>query len=511
MIRFSDALQRGSSSNVILLQCSDVRDIIIPRDLCPREFYVALTDFLRQAGFDNVVYFDPGLALGKYVYDDQSARYSIPGNETAPAAAPAAPAEGMPRFGRPRKPAPSGKTPAQAPASTPESPEKKLIYQQKNLTPETLYAECDSFMRNTTYRTAVVFTDLHAFMASDPSVSRYSSLQHDKWRGDNLLIFLQKQPMSCEFAGLLKTRSWFDFFFESCGENRFVPKANAVFSIRSFGIDETIHLLRRRQLLNGLTFPDGVRAAADKLLYAQRQTASDHESGSALTLRALDSRICQQLDRPGASRIFDDAFLSMLLGQDLRKLAFDPWYVLEHRAGWESVTAELHRILKPVEASPASSEPHGLMTERFEGSGSTVWPTCPHLPGIFLAGNPGTGKTTSVHLIGRIAHDAGLLPIGHVVTAKASDLISDVIGGTAIKVDQMVEKAEGGILHIDEAYTLCRNHSSNSGSGSGDTEGLFESMDKLGQLEDGQTLNFFDQGSDFLRHYKILLISVIDE
>ena len=371
MSRFSDALQRGSSSNVILLQCSDVRDIIIPRDLCPREFYVALTDFLRQAGFDNVVYFDPGLALGKYVYDDQSARYSIPGNETAPAAAPAAPAEGMPRFGRPRKPAPSGKTPAQAPASTPESPEKKLIYQQKNLTPETLYAECDSFMRNTTYRTAVVFTDLHAFMASDPSVSRYSSLQHDKWRGDNLLIFLQKQPMSCEFAGLLKTRSWFDFFFESCGENRFVPKANAVFSIRSFGIDETIHLLRRRQLLNGLTFPDGVRAAADKLLYAQRQTASDHESGSALTLRALDSRICQQLDRPGASRIFDDAFLSMLLGQDLRKLAFDPWYVLEHRAGWESVTAELHRILKPVEASPASSEPHGLMTERFEGSGST--------------------------------------------------------------------------------------------------------------------------------------------
>lgn len=465
MSRFSDALQRGSGSNVILLQCSDVRDIIIPRDLCPREFYVALTDFLRQAGFDNVVYFDPGLALGKYVYDDQSARYSIPGNETAPAAAPAAPAEGMPRFGRPRKPAPSGKTPAQAPASTPESPEKKLIYQQKNLTPETLYAECDSFMRNTTYRTAVVFTDLHAFMASDPSVSRYSSLQHDKWRGDNLLIFLQKQPMSCEFAGLLKTRSWFDFFFESCGENRFVPKANAVFSIRSFGIDETIHLLRRRQLLNGLTFPDGVRAAADKLLYAQRQAASDHENGSALTLRALDSRICQQLDQPGTSRIFDDAFLSMLLGQDLRKLAFDPWYVLEHRAGWESVTAELHRILKPVEASPASSEPHGLMTERFEGSGSTVWPTCPHLPDIFLAGNPGTGKTTSVHLIGRIAHDAGLLPIGHVVTAKASDLISDVIGGTAIKVGQMVEKAEGGILHIDEAYTLCRNHSSNSGSG----------------------------------------------
>ena len=94
MSRFSDALQRGSGSNVILLQCSDVRDIIIPRDLCPREFYVALTDFLRQAGFDNVVYFDPGLALGKYVYDDQSARYSIPGNETAPAAAPTAPAEG---------------------------------------------------------------------------------------------------------------------------------------------------------------------------------------------------------------------------------------------------------------------------------------------------------------------------------------------------------------------------------------------------------------------------------
>ena len=131
MSRFSDALQRGGGSNVILLQCSDVRDIIIPRDLCPREFYVALTDFLRQAGFDNVVYFDPGLALGKYVHDDKSARYSIPGKETAPAAAPAAPAEGMPRFGRPRTSAPSGKTPAPAPASTPERPAKQNIHQQK--------------------------------------------------------------------------------------------------------------------------------------------------------------------------------------------------------------------------------------------------------------------------------------------------------------------------------------------------------------------------------------------
>lgn len=463
MSRFSEALQRGSGRNVILLQCSDVRDIIIPRDLCPREFYVALSDILRQAGFDNIVYFDPGLALGKYVYDDQSARYSIPGNEASPAVAPAALAEGMPRFGRPRKPV--GKTPEQPPASRPEAPGKKLVYQQKNLTPETLYAECDSFMLNTTYRTAVVFTDFHAFIVKDSSISRYSSLQYDKWRGDNLLIFLQKQPMNCEFANLLKAHSWFDFFFQSSGENRFVPKADVVFPIHSFGSDEAISLLRRHQVLNNLAFPDGVRAAADKLLYVQRQKASDSENGSAITLRALDSRIRQQLNQPGASHIFDDAFLGALFGQDLCKVEFDPWSVLEHRAGWESVTAELRRILKPVEASPAPAKSCSLMTERFEGSGSAAWPTCPHLPGIFLAGNPGTGKTTAVHLIGRIAHDAGLLSVGHVVSAKASDLISDVIGGTAIKVGQMVEKAENGVLHIDEAYSLCRNHSSDGGNG----------------------------------------------
>lgn len=466
MSRFSDALQRGSGSNVILLQC-DVRDIVIPPDLCPREFYVALTDILRESGFENVVYYDPGRALGKYVYDAKSAQYSIAGNKEAaaqPAASPAAPAGGanMPRFGRPRRRS-ADSAPAQAPTSAPDAPGKP-VFQQKNLTPETLYAESDHFMRNTTYRTAVVFTDFHAFISSDPSISRYSSLQHDKWR-DNLLIFIQKQPISCEFANLLKTRSWFDFFFESVGENRFVPKADVVFPIHSFGCDEAVNLLRRHQLLNGLTFPEGVRTAADKLLYAQRQKASDSKS-SPLTLRALDSRLSQRLAQPGASHIFDDAFLADLLALEYCRFEPDPWSVLEHRAGWESVTAELHRILKPIDVSPAPAGPHGLKTERFEGAGSDgSWPTCPQLPGIFLAGNPGTGKTTAVRYIGRIAHTAGLLKVGQVVSAKASDLIDNVIGGTAIKVGQMVEKAENGILYIDEAYTLCRNHSNNGGNG----------------------------------------------
>ena len=49
--------------------------------------------------------------------------------------------------------------------------------------------------------------------------------------------------------------------------------------------------------------------------------------------------------------------------------------------------------------------------------------------------------------------------------------------------------------------------SSDSGSSGGNAEGLFQSMNQLSQLEDGQALNFFDQSSDFFRHCKILLIS----
>lgn len=73
-----------------------------------------------------------------------------------------------------------------------------------------------------------------------------------------------------------------------------------------------------------------------------------------------------------------------------------------------------------------------------------------------FTGNPGTGKTTIVKMLGQIYKSMGLLSKGHVREVDRSHLIGEYIGQTAPKVKKVIEEAQGGILFIDEAYSLAR-------------------------------------------------------
>lgn len=73
---------------------------------------------------------------------------------------------------------------------------------------------------------------------------------------------------------------------------------------------------------------------------------------------------------------------------------------------------------------------------------------------MVFTGSPGTGKTTVARLVSRIYKELGILSEGTVIETDRSGLVAGYVGQTAIKVHELVEQAIGGVLFIDEAYSL---------------------------------------------------------
>lgn len=135
---------------------------------------------------------------------------------------------------------------------------------------------------------------------------------------------------------------------------------------------------------------------------------------------------------PNIDNIFNSQKVKIVSGQAMKEL--------EGLIGLKEVKLQIDKLLNV-----------SLWLKRFKDLNIPIEQFSKHM---VFTGNPGTAKTTVARLVGQLFKEHGLLSKGHFNEVTRNDLIGEYVGQTAVKVHQLIQQSIGGVLFIDEAYSL---------------------------------------------------------
>ncbi|MDC3415025.1 AAA family ATPase [Aquibacillus sp. 3ASR75-11] len=267
---------------------------------------------------------------------------------------------------------------------------------------------------------------------------------------DTLVSSMTGKEYGDEFATILAgfPDEMRQFLWANQGLRSRFPEQNQI-ELQDFNMEELLQIAENSALENDYFFTEKARNQFKNVI---EKTRVDESFGNARTVRNL---VLKSIFRKGSkkSSVFSDDDWIDHMRIDDEDLEYqkenrsqnnnDPLNDLDQLIGLDEVKDEVKKLSAFVS-----------MQQKRKDAGFTPVPI--QLHSVFT-GNPGTGKTTVANIYAKVLKECGLLKRGHLIVASRSDLVAGYVGQTAIKTKQKIKESLGGVLFIDEAYSLARD------------------------------------------------------
>lgn len=486
-----------------------------------------LATLLKKRGYEHILFYGSSGTRGAYCLDEASARFFFNANEGVPqvealrsrddnepeqpgqpAASGDAPATsrgsvgsriraGRNRRGTGYRPGSlsdeaggstsdtSGDSSAQAQQS--EAP-ARVQYALRKLNVGSFYPQFRDKMLDPDSHMAIVFynvltdygTQNSIFIDSmkDDVLVNYSQI------GDpNLCLIVAPDTMinTNDLQRLLQSNGLGSKFLKPVGPTEFTFNPQCCFQLGYPGVDEIKNMLHRFAVVGTshhrrIHFDYGkVDQLAEQILANSSIVAQRQNKPEERKMRVIASRLEAYIHSHVRGHKRPEITVDIV--NDIWDVHIDPQEAMKklQLRGWEnayngvcSAVKAAHNAVKQRTATDSPKEHIPDMgLERYAQCIAKENGPRPPIPNFILLGNPGTGKTEIARLIGQILHAEGILKVGHTVEVGRNHLTSSYVAGVPKATMAQVDKAEEGVLFIDEAHSLGRKDGGEHHEGTG--------------------------------------------